>query len=950
MQTAPQGCLGRLHGKVARYRASTTKTNVQWAWDGSVGLDRGDENSQKRLRVANILSIVLVSLHREPEQSFEEHVATRYRLYSGLFLGLPYSLLQRVGRLLPVFTEHCRKGLQQKESPSAIMERFFAENPSLTDVSQNDAIFLFLQLIERQVVLFDALEDASFSQTHDLDAPGSVSHIVEEIFRDDRRVDVARLLDQTATRIVLTAHPTQFYPDTVQGIIHDLRSALSRNAPADVEKLLLQLGKTRFSNHERPTPVDEARSVLRSLEDVFYPVLATIAARMLVVAHGHARLPEHLPKRPNIQIGFWPGGDRDGNPFVTAEVTFEVARLLKERVLERHHATAVAVARRLTFEGVYGKIQAIVARLRSTWFHAADVGRVAADGDGAAGAAPYATAKELQSELLQLRHLIVRDHQSLFLDELDDLIVKVHLFGFHFASLDLRQSSDVFFASLREIVETTRDSNSLSSSDRLALTKADSAQQVPFDLLERLLGQAEPLPAEAIARLSPLAKDTLEVLRLVPSIQESNGELGLHRLIISHTRGPEDPLVVLVLARMAGLAPSAGRLDIVPLFESIDDLERAETIVGRLLQSPIYREVLDAREQRQVVMMGFSDGTKDGGYLTANWSIRRAKRRLTKLGRSQGVRMIFFDGRGGPPARGGGNTHRFYRSRDAHIEQLETQLTIQGQTISSNFGSPEMAHYHVEQLFTANIENLLSPTQEEDPAPELVPLVDELSTLSFDAYRELRDNPALITFLAESSPLPLFDHLTNASRPVSRRASQTLDLESLRAIPLVATWSVLKIQISGFYGFGSALEQVIDSGREEELQRLYRNSRFFRALVDNTAMSAIKSRFDITAHLERDERFRTLWRQVRDEAVRVERCILRITRQPWLLANDPLVRASIHYREEIILPLLVIVHDAFARYNADLREGRANSERAAQARRMALKGIAAVINATRNAA
>ena len=887
-------------------------------------------------------------MHREPEQSFEEHVGTRYRLYAGLFLGLPYHLLQRVGRLLPVFTEHCRKGLQQKESPSAIVERFFVENPSLTDVSQDDAIFLFLQLIERQVVLFDALEDASFSQTHDLDAPGSVSNIVEEIFRDDRRMDLARLLEQTATRIVLTAHPTQFYPDTVQEIIHDLRSALGRNAPADVERLLLQLGKTRFSNHERPTPVDEARSVLRSLEGVFYPVLASIAVRMLVVAHGRARLPEHLPKRPNLQIGFWPGGDRDGNPFVTAEVTLEVARLLKERVLERHHATAIALARRLTFEGVHGKIQAIVARLRSTWLHAADVGRGSMG--GVAGTTPYPTVKELQSELLQLRNLIVRDHQSLFLDELDDLIVKVHLFGFHFASLDLRQSSDVFFSSLREIAETSAETNLLSPADRLALTKAESAQQIPFDVLERLLGQAEPLTAEAIARLSPLAKDTLEVLRLVPSIQESNGELGLHRVIISHTRGPEDPLVVLVLARLAGLAPSAGRLDIVPLFESIDDLEHAETILGRLLQSPAYREVLDAREQRQVVMMGFSVGTKDGGYLTANWSIRRAKRRLTKLGRSQGVRMIFFDGRGGPPARGGGNTHRFYRSRDAHIEQWETQLTIQGQTISSNFGSPEMACYHVEQLFTANIENLLSPTQGEDPAPEFVPLIDELSTLSFEAYGKLRDNPALITFLSESSPLPLFDHLTNASRPVSRRVSQTLDLESLRAIPLVATWSVLKIQISGFYGLGSALEQVIDSGREEDLRRLYRHSRFFRALVDNTAMSVVKSRFDITAHLERDERFRTLWRQVRDEAFRVERSILRITGQPWLLANDPLVRASIRYREEIILPLLVIVHDAFARYNADLREGKANSERAAQARRMALKGIAAVINATRNAA
>jgi phosphoenolpyruvate carboxylase len=892
-----------------------------------------------------------MALHREPERTFDEHVATRYRLYSGLFLGLPYSLLQRVGRLLPVFTDHCRRGLQQKESPSAIVNRFFTENPLLTDVPQDEALFLFLQLVERQVVLFDALEEASFVDTHDLAGPGSVSHLLNAIFRDDRRGDLADLLAKTATRIVLTAHPTQFYPDTVQGIIRDLRTALTRNDPAQVERLLLQLGKTRFSNRERPTPVEEARSLLGPLGDVFYDVLPDIAARMLVVAHGHAKLPLHLPARPNLQIGFWPGGDRDGNPFVTAQVTLEVARLLKERVLERHHAAASLLAQRLTFDGVHEKIVAIGERLRGTWLHAAALNRHLTPANANATATlPYANAEELQQELSALRQLIVHNHQSLFLDELDDFIIKVHLFGFYFASLDLRQSSDIFFSTLRELVEALGDTLGLDEGERRLFEAASTAQQIPFALLERLLDHAKVAGAEAVARLSPLGRDTLEVLRLVPEIQKSNGELGLHRVVISHTRGPEDAMVVLVLARLAGLAPAAGHLDIVPLFESIEDLDHSEQILGRLLQSPAYRGVLDRRQQQQVVMMGFSDGTKDGSYLTANWSIRQAKRRLTKLGRSQGIRVVFFDGRGGPPARGGGNTHRFYRSRDATIEQLETQLTIQGQTISSNFGNQDMACFHVEQLFTANIENLLTPSQGEDPPARFVPLIDQLSTWSYQAYRELRDNPNLLAFLAEGSPLPLFDYLTIASRPVSRRAANTIEMDNLRAIPFVATWSVLKIQISGFYGLGAALEKMIDAGHEDELHQLYRDSRFFRALLDNAGMSLLKSRFDVTAHLDRDERFGPLWRQIRDEAARVERCILRISRQPWLLSNDPLIRASIRFREEIVLPLLIIVHDAFARFNTRSRAGEGESKAAIQARRMALKGIAAVINATRNAA
>ena len=889
-------------------------------------------------------------LQHEPERAFDEQVATRYRLYSGLFLGLPYELLQRVGRLLPVFAEHCRRLLLDQVAPTTIVDRFFLDNPLLADTGKDEALFLFLQLVERQVVLFDALEDAFFTRTHDLNAAGSVSHLTDVTLREARNPDLGALLQHTATRVVLTAHPTQFYPDSVQSIIQDLSAALGCNDPAQVERLLLQLGKTRFSNRERPSPVDEARGVLSTMEEVFYDVLPDVVTRVLVAAHGREQFAQHLPRFPNLQIGFWPGGDRDGNPFVTTQITLEVARLLKEKVLERHHAAAGALARRLTFDGIHGRMLEILERLRMTWLLATDRGEQQLSQKANARTTPYAQAEELQRELLALRQTITREHQSLFLEELDDFIVRVHLFGFYFASIDLRQSSDIFFSCLREVVASVGAEFDLSSIDRDTIMNAELAQEVPLALFEHMLEGAKVLSVAVLARLSPLARDTLQVLGLVPEIQRSNGELGIHRVIISHTRGPEDLLVVLILAQFSGLRASDGHLDVVPLFESIEDLEHSEAILGRLLEVPAYRIVLERRRQRQVVMVGFSDGTKDGGYLTANWSIRQAKRRLTELGRRQGISMVFFDGRGGPPARGGGNTHRFYQSRDANIEQLETQLTIQGQTISSNFGNPDMARYHIEQLFTANLENLLFPTKDEDPQPEFVPLMKELSAISYQAYRELRDDPSLLVFLDQSSPLPLFDHLTIASRPVSRHSSRSLELANLRAIPFVATWSVLKIQIPGFYGLGAALELMIETRRESELQKLYRSSRFFRTLLDNAAMSLLKSRFDISAHLEQDAQLGPLWCRLRDEAARVERCILRVSHQPSLLSNDPLARASIRFREEVVLPLLVIVHAAFARYNEHRRNGTLDSESAAHDRRMALKGIGAVINATRNAA
>jgi phosphoenolpyruvate carboxylase len=225
-----------------------------------------------------------------------------------------------------------------------------------------------------------------------------------------------------------------------------------------------------------------------------------------------------------------------------------------------------------------------------------------------------------------------------------------------------------------------------------------------------------------------------------------------------------------------------------------------------------------------------------------------------------------------------------------------------------------------------------------------------MAEISLASYRELRDDPSFLDFLAGASPLPLFDYLTNASRPVSRHAGAALELENLRAIPFVATWSVLKMQISGFYGLGTALERLLSLGHEGDLQRLHQQSRFFRALLDNAAMSLVKSRFDITAHLDRDARLGPIWRKIRDEANRVESGILRVSHQPWLMANDPVVRASIRVREEIVFPLLVILHDAFARYLDHVARGTQDTPEAKLARKMALKGIAAVINATRNAA
>ena len=867
---------------------------------------------------------------------------TRYRLYSGLFLGLPFERLQQSARLLPVFTEHCRRGLTRGAAPVDIVDRFFAETPLLSGVDRHDVLFLFAQFVERQIVLFDALEDESFRQTHEFDATGSVTELIESTLREGQQARLGRLLERTATRIVLTAHPTQFYPRTVQGIITDLRRALVRRDAAGVERLLLQLGKTRFTNRTRPTPVEEATRLIDVVAEVFYDVMPTIAGRTLTAAHGRDALASHLPTQPNLQLGFWPGGDRDGNPFVTAAVTEHVARLMRCRVVDCHLGTATALARRLTFEGAHEAIQQIVARLNAT--------RLASETHSSPLAlegspAPYSDADELLGDVLVLRKLVVDHHDGLFVEEIDDLLIKVHLFGFYLGSIDLRQSSDVLLATLREVAE-----QSALAGDVGSVPRSDVFGGPTLADLERWMTSDVTVTEENLVRLSALSRDTLATLRLVPVIQRRNGVRGIHRMIVSHTHAATDVLIVLVLARLAGLDLESMSLDVVPLFESIEDLERSETTLAELFACQPYRDHLERHGNRQVVMMGFSDGTKDGGYVTANLAIRRAKRRLSRLGRQYGIELAFFDGRGGPPARGGGNTHRFYRSRDLGIEQWHQQLTIQGQTIGSNFGSTDLARYHVEQLFTANLENHLWPAPGEDPPPAYHAILDDLSQGAESAYRSLRNDPLLRDFLAEHSPLPLFGDLTVGSRPVARGRAGALDLSQLRAIPFVAAWSVLKMQVPGFYGLGAALEPLLIGPRESELRDLYRDSRFFRTLLDNAAMSLLKSRLDLHAHLEQGTKFAPLLIRVREETERSQRAILQLSRQPHLLANDPVTRRSIEVREQIVLPLLVIVQYAYLRYLEHFRTGGSNSREANLLHKLSLKGIGSIVNATRNAA
>lgn len=386
-------------------------------------------------------------------------------------------------------------------------------------------------------------------------------------------------------------------------------------------------------------------------------------------------------------------------------------------------------------------------------------------------------------------------------------------------------------------------------------------------------------------------------------------------------------------------------LDIVPLFETIDDLAHARSVMEEVYKIPAYREHLARRSNKQTIMLGFSDGTKDGGYLRANWSIFRAKESLTEVSRKFGITALFFDGRGGPPARGGGNTHDFYASLGDSIEDGEVQVTIQGQTISSNFGKVASCQYNLEQLLSAGVEGRVFGYAANHFSEAEKELLDELADAGYRAYLDLKLDPKFVPYLERVTPLPFFGDTNIGSRPVKRSSGEGLKFEDLRAIPFVGTWAQMKQNIPGFYGVGSALQELKNKGKWAELQSLYQRSLFFRTLMGNSMMSLTKSFYPATAYLVKDPEFGSLWQKMFNEYQLTQKFILELSGMPDLMENNPSIRESIRLRERIVLPLITV-----QQYSLMQLRGQKDKDHDALYRKLIIRCMFGIINAARNSA
>jgi phosphoenolpyruvate carboxylase len=445
-----------------------------------------------------------------------------------------------------------------------------------------------------------------------------------------------------------------------------------------------------------------------------------------------------------------------------------------------------------------------------------------------------------------------------------------------------------------------------------------------------------------------LVTDTLESVRAIKKIQKLNGPNGCNRYIISQTNSALSVMEVYGLFLLGGWKKEALKVDIVPLFETVDDLQNASAIMTTLYRNGAYRKHLSRRNNTQTIMVGFSDGTKDGGYLMANWGIYKAKEELTRISNEYGVDVIFFDGRGGPPARGGGKTHRFYASMGKNIANKEIQLTIQGQTVSSNFGTVDSAQYNIEQLVHAGISNDLFSNRKVTLHEDEEFLLQQMASESYTSYLSLKDHPYFMQYLNEISPLQFYGETNIGSRPTKRKNSGRLELKDLRAIPFVGAWSQLKQNVTGYYGVGSALQFMEKKGKWDKVKHLYDHSPYFKTLLDNSEMAMKKCFFPLTESFSKHPQYGSIWSMIFNEFELTKKYIFKLSGKQELMADYPVEQLSIQMRERIVLPLSTIQQYAITKF----REAGKNSIPAMKDiyEKLIIRCSFGIINAARNSA
>jgi phosphoenolpyruvate carboxylase len=769
----------------------------------------------------------------------------------------------------------------------------------------------------------------------------------------NRGVDAATmqaLVDSMAIELVFTAHPTESKRRTLLTKLRRLADILRHRAqpeqsnpdfndPLCVEREIVSLWLTDRSRTERPEVTDEARTGLWYFETTLFDTLPRLHVDMTRALKQH--YPEVKPPARWLTFGSWIGGDRDGNPNVTAKVTADVLLLHRRLAAEKLRAGVYDLSRWLTISdrreplpaGVkkllresrqlstlieqlssrypHEHYRLLLAGLRDRLGQAVNEVRsgqalAAADDDGG----NCLSAEAVRETLLAIHEALAAGRGAVLTGgDLKTVRDQAEVFGLHASRLDLRQHSGPHEAAVAEVLART-DYGKLSEDEkRVLLTDA--------------IGSAKPLTAAKLAAFSSATRNVIEPLALTGHVSAKFGPEALGIYIISMTDGVSDLLEVMLLMKLANAAP----LPIAPLFETLDDLNRAPEILTALFTHPTYASELAKHRRHQHVMLGYSDSNKDCGYLTANWALYKAQEEIARVCHGHDVRVTLFHGRGGSIARGGGPAAKAILAQPVGLRDGGIRVTEQGEVLSTRYHDPDLAHRILEQMAYGVLLGAHAAKNHEPAPGDWLQAMEKMSAAGVAAYKALvHDDPDFLAFWKQSTPIDEISNLKLGSRPTFRR--NTTSVEDLRAIPWVFSWMQSRFVFPGWFGLGAALESVLSEGSagKKILREMYAGWAFFKTMIDNAQLTLRKADLPIArlyAELVEEPRIRKkILTALTSEFERTEAAILTITGHKQLLADEPVLLKSVQLRNPYIDPLNYIQVEMLRR----LRSGKLGKE------------------------
>ena len=824
---------------------------------------------------------------------------------------------------------------------------------------------------------------------------GSVAYALEKLHNAGvSGTTVRKFFKDALISPVLTAHPTEVQRKSILDAEHDIARLLAaRDLPMTAKEradntellrsLVTTLWQTRLLRYSKLSVEDEINNALSYYRITFLRELPALYEDI------EAEISEQFPQRASsanakhelhsyVQMGSWIGGDRDGNPNVNADtMQLALARqstTILEFYLEEVHALGAELPVSTFLAGVSPEVQALADKSPDTSEHRADeqyrraligmYARLAATAR-AQGAtvlrkevgpgAPYESAAEFSADLQLLVDSLKERHGTVLIKpRLAPLLRAAEIFGFHLATLDMRQSSDVHERVLSELFQRAE----------VEASYADLPEEKKVALLLAELDKPRLLYSPYID-YSDETNSELNILRAAHHIRQRYGSRAIRNYIISHTETVSDLLEVLLLQRETGLlrpdtdVASVGEVElmVIPLFETIPDLRLAASIMEQVMAIPKVRRLIAKQGHLQEVMLGYSDSNKDGGFLTSNWELYKAETELVNVFNHAGVKLRLFHGRGGTVGRGGGPSYEAILAQPPGTVNGQIRLTEQGEIIASKFSNPEIGRRNLALLVAATLEASLMPppadSKHTKKLAEFENVMAELSELAYQAYRDLvYETPGFTDYFFSATPIAEIAELNIGSRPASRKASRRI--EDLRAIPWGFSWGQCRLLLPGWYGFGSAVEQWLAQGenkakRVATLRAMCKEWPFFDTLLSNMDMVLSKTDLAVASRYSEmvvDKKLRnSIFKRIVGEHERTSACLTLITGKKERLANNPLLARSIKNRFAYLDPLNHLQVELIKRHRTAMRDGKVD-DRVRRGIHLSINGIAAGLRNT----